>query len=314
MSGGFDGGPLWTQATILLPQGSGEEAGKPTPPHVLDLLEIAFPKDYRSSQSKDEVKVDAGELRTASDWEGGDARSSLTYGEILPRGMSKALSEDRLRASCEGVTTFLELGMGSGKAAIQAFFECPNLLLVTGVELAPERYKEAVAALHCLAKAKPEEYRITSQDEVHARLETQNESQRRVLDFRMGDMCALPNEDIAAADVIFMEVCLPQPLFKNISKLLVNCKDGCRLLMYQDLSMLWMSTQRCPWHPLDLPWHDKYATSWASQGHHFFIFECDNARRAVISVESAASKRLYDGLSKFGVIGGICAGIMFMLL
>lgn len=301
-------------AVTLLPQGGGEEAGKPTPPHVLELLDIAYPKDYRDSQAKHEVKVDADELRTAESHADGSARSSLTYGEILPRGMSKALSEDRLRASCEGVTTFLELGMGSGKAAIQAFFECPNLNLVIGVELAPERYKEAIAALHRLANAKPEEFQIVSEGDTHARLETQSEGQCRTLEFRMGDMCAIPAEELASADVMFMEVCLPQPLFKNISKMLLHAKDGCRILMFQDLSMLWMSEQRCHWHPLDFQWHDKYATSWAPNGFHFFFFEADRTRRASISMESAASKRLYEGLSKMGVVGAVAAGLMFFLL
>merc|ERR1719335_398598 len=112
-----------------------------------------------------------------------------------------------------------------------------------------------------------------------------------------------------------MEVCLPQPLFKDISKMLLHAKDGCRILMYQDLSMLWMSERGCPWHPLDFNvWHDKYATSWAKNGFHFFFFEADSTRRASISAESAASKRMSDGLSKFGVIGALFAGIAFFVL
>ena len=68
-----------------------------------------------------------------------DTKGSLLYGELLPRGVNKALGSDRLDA-CNASVLF-DLGMGTGKVAIQSFVQFRNLTYVYGVELSEGRYK-----------------------------------------------------------------------------------------------------------------------------------------------------------------------------
>eukprot|EP01035_Chromulina_nebulosa_P017950 gene17950-23577_t len=65
-------------------------------------------------------------------------KGSLLYGELLPRGANKAFSPKRL--SSESATCLFDLGMGTGKIAIQAFLQFRNLRYVYGVELSVGRY------------------------------------------------------------------------------------------------------------------------------------------------------------------------------
>jgi len=66
---------------------------------------------------------------------------SETYGEILPVGIDKLLSEISLTKS----DTFFDLGSGLGKLAIQVFLKS-NAKEVCGVELMPELHEQALAA------------------------------------------------------------------------------------------------------------------------------------------------------------------------
>jgi len=68
-----------------------------------------------------------------------DTKGSLLYGELLPRGVNKALGPDRLNAY--GASVLFDLGMGTGKVAIQSFVQFQNLTYVYGVELSEGRYK-----------------------------------------------------------------------------------------------------------------------------------------------------------------------------
>ena len=82
------------------------------------------------------------------------ARGSLLYGELLPRGVNKALGSRRLRA--ETASVLFDLGMGTGKVAIQAFLQYSNLDYVYGIELSQGRYNIAANAamtmVHLLGK------------------------------------------------------------------------------------------------------------------------------------------------------------------
>jgi len=66
-----------------------------------------------------------------------DAKSSLLYGELLPRGINKAICPGRLEGHHASV--IYELGMGIGKVAMQCFLQFPNLERVYGVELSVAR-------------------------------------------------------------------------------------------------------------------------------------------------------------------------------
>jgi len=68
-----------------------------------------------------------------------DKKGSLLYGELLPRGVNKALGTHRLHAA--RATSLFDLGMGTGKILIQAFLQYKNLTYVHGVELSEARYR-----------------------------------------------------------------------------------------------------------------------------------------------------------------------------
>jgi hypothetical protein len=71
-------------------------------------------------------------------------KGSFLYGEFLPRGVDKALRENRLNAS--SARTLYDLGMGIGKVVMQAFLQFRNLIYVYGVELSHGRFRIAEEA------------------------------------------------------------------------------------------------------------------------------------------------------------------------
>jgi hypothetical protein len=66
-------------------------------------------------------------------------KSSLLYGELLPRGANKAMGNKRLEA--HKAQSLFDLGMGTGKIVIQAFLQFKNIRYAYGVELSQGRYK-----------------------------------------------------------------------------------------------------------------------------------------------------------------------------
>lgn len=68
-----------------------------------------------------------------------NVKSSLLYGELLPRGANKAFGLKRLEA--HRATSLFDMGMGTGKIVIQAFLQFRNLKYCYGVELSQGRYK-----------------------------------------------------------------------------------------------------------------------------------------------------------------------------
>lgn len=66
-------------------------------------------------------------------------QGNLLYGEVLPRGLNKAFDKYHLDAGT--ATSLVDLGMGTGKVAIQAFLQYRNLSFVYGIELSAGRFK-----------------------------------------------------------------------------------------------------------------------------------------------------------------------------
>lgn len=71
-------------------------------------------------------------------------KGSLLYGELLPRGVNKALDSRHLD-SRSGESVF-DLGMGTGKVVLQVFLQCLHLKYVYGAELSLARYRVAETA------------------------------------------------------------------------------------------------------------------------------------------------------------------------
>lgn len=172
------------------------------------------------------------------------------YGEMLPDGLTKALTAERLGAT--GVRNVLELGMGTGKLAMQVFAQVPTVQHVIGIELVQSRFAIGAEALRRLAAASASSTsrRISRDEDGVCTLEEDalGGERPRVLEFRCGDMLALTKE-VAAADVLIMEVAFGSSLVNPICELLSYCSDGCRLLSFYRLEELWVIREPCRLHP-----------------------------------------------------------------
>ena len=91
---------------------------------------------------------------------GKQQKGSLLYGELLPRGVNKAL--DSVHLNGRKAKVLYDLGMGTGKVAIQAFLQFRNLRYVYGVELSHGRYLMAEAAAIRLAMMQPHTFELRS--------------------------------------------------------------------------------------------------------------------------------------------------------
>lgn len=74
-----------------------------------------------------------------------DKQASLLYGEFHPDGLSKLLDKEHCHA--DDAVVLCDLGMGGGRALVQALLQYPNLLQIVGVELAQQRFDVAVDAM-----------------------------------------------------------------------------------------------------------------------------------------------------------------------
>jgi len=211
-------------------------------------------------------------------------KGSLLYGELLSRGVNKALDSQHLDAASH--TVLYELGMGTGKVLIQAFLQFRNLKYLFGIELSAGRYmlaeEAALKMVNLLGKdsfdiqlvsgsyIKITEKLINSNNIVDP--DEKINPNQRVLHMVCGDMFTL--RDIDNADIIMLETEVPQDLHAHLCKLLSRMKDGAQTLTYHDIRKIW-TLGMFPYKQLDINRHltDRYPTSWSVQrGHHFFLW------------------------------------------
>ena len=218
------------------------------------------------------------------------AKGSLLYGELLPRGVNKALGPSRMDASNASVV--FDLGMGTGKILIQSFLQFRNLRYLYGIELSSGRYRIAEEALLRLVQLlgsenfniqiNPGKF-IVVREMVPNTDEDSDEPCERVIHFECGNMFSINNIEIA--DIVMMETDFPSELNGDLFKLLTGMQEGARVLSYLDLRKTsnGLSSIRDPenlqfsnhFQQLDHNRHlsDRYPTSWSVQrGHHFFLW------------------------------------------
>lgn len=263
-------------------------AGLPTPPTILAGLQLAF-----GDQLVGETGYDLAATRCCSDEEKAAAKargSSLLYGELLPDGVSKAMSSGRLGGSLlAGGGLVLELGSGSGKVAMQVWMQYPQVAHVLGVELVPSRYEISAVALRQLAGKRPEAFRLAPPTPVPACCDAaaageavclQDGTGRR-LEFRCADFFAVGLDLAVRADVIFFAVHIPCKLFPQLSQTLSKAKEGCRLFSYHSLESIWWSDEPCPFRQCEenVPGSDTFSTSWSPQGYRFYVYVCDRTQK-----------------------------------
>jgi len=194
-----------------------------------------------------------------------------------------ALGSERLLTAQARV--LLDLGMGTGKFAMQAFLEGAQLVQVVGVELTQARFRIAARALKRLVAKSPG--RFGSQDDRCMdggknnclRLVENTAIGSRTLELRHGDIFELEKELISRADVIIMAVAFPEEIIAMVKQLLGQAKQGCRILTYEDLNLELSHTWDPPapraFHQLKCNKSaDEYPVSWLpNPGHQFFLHE-----------------------------------------
>eukprot|EP00405_Crypthecodinium_cohnii_P021958 CAMPEP_0206472200 /NCGR_PEP_ID=MMETSP0324_2-20121206/32044_1 /ASSEMBLY_ACC=CAM_ASM_000836 /TAXON_ID=2866 /ORGANISM="Crypthecodinium cohnii, Strain Seligo" /LENGTH=354 /DNA_ID=CAMNT_0053946725 /DNA_START=294 /DNA_END=1355 /DNA_ORIENTATION=+ len=277
------------------PEGDGtaDQAGFPTPPRVLEELQLAFGENLVG-----ETGYDLAATRCCSDEEKSQAKergSSLLYGELLPDGVTKAMSGERLGKRIQSSQAnpgaiVLELGSGSGKVAMQTWLQYPNVAHCLGVELVPSRYEISAKAVRQLVSKRPEAYRLVDPTPVpsscppgaagEAICMQEIGGHQRKLEFRCADFFAVGLESAAKADVIFFAVHIPCKLFPQLASTLLTAKEGCRIFSYHSLGPIWWCQKPSPFKqvPINIPESDTFSTSWSPQGYRFYIYECDRTQ------------------------------------
>jgi len=217
---------------------------------------------------------------------------SLLYGELLPRGVNKALGVNHLNAAQQ--TSLFDLGMGTGKVVIQAFLQYRNLKYVYGIELAEGRYKIAENAILNLVKLLgPDSFDIIHTPGVSLVInERIGTSGGRVLKIECGDMLLV--DHIHLADIIMMETDLPSEIHRTTCELLCRMHENAMILTYHDMKKIWISDKPCCLQQLDVNkcLTDRFPTSWSVQrGHHFFLWQkSENPRLSIQEPESQISR------------------------
>lgn len=260
------------------------EPSLPTPPEVIEALRLAF---GREKVGETGYEIDAA--KCTSEQEKAAARirgSSLLYGEMLPDGVSKILSRDRLGAALQGPDAFvLELGMGSGKVAMQMFLQCPAVKTVLGVELVNSRYAIGEAALHRLAESLPDYFRVCAYTE--GELACLEDRGGRKLQFQCADFFSLGLDLVQQSDAIVFAVNIPCKLFPDLCRRFAQAKEGCRLYTYHPLNDIWWVDDSCPFHQCEanILEADTFSTSWSPQGYRFYCYVCDRSRPATVGTD-----------------------------
>ena len=249
---------------------------------------------------------------------------SLLYGELLPIGLDKALDRDHLNAlTCK---TLLELGSGVGKAAVQIFLQYPQITYIYGCEIFHKRYESSVDAILKLQQLFPARLSVTQKDTNLIKIvDSGDDDERNIHDNGkesecfFDEKCEMMTGDrdlldvkrelfieeksfldiesslVRRADIIILEIDLPECKYKEMLSLFEVMHDGARILTYLNLFDIWTKMcnentiyetntsdsdsagkiQQFPWRQLEvnISLADRFATSWSpDRGHHFYLW------------------------------------------
>ena len=200
--------------------------------------------------------------------------ANLMYGELLPAGLDKMLDAQHLsvplkaEASTGEVELVLELGMGTGKVAMQMWLE-RAVQVVIGVELAASRTVVGVEAMHTLCAMPGDRFTLRSDnavgcigdgtaadtaDDIVAATSNPSTSPRsavveagmngteRRLEFRTGDMFdpqVLAPSEVRAARAVIIQTCVPSTLFLKLARLLMQISPGCKVVLFDSVETIW---------------------------------------------------------------------------
>lgn len=247
------------------------------PQSILDRLALAYDEDPQSVRRTPQQSRFAwtGVMDAArAAWIGGT--QLLQYGELLPAGTEKALAlmAPGLHFLPQGMPgrnheVALELGMGRGRVGLHLFLAGATVL---GVELAWQRFSLAAEASDRLSHRCPDLFSMSFLD-AKFRLLRVGGPPHAFLEARHGDFLKLVTpEEVSAATLIFLHVCLPTASWPSLRQFLQLCQPGCRVLSYEDLRNIWKGQKG------DFPFQDiatpALACSWAAEeGHRFYCYQ-----------------------------------------
>ena len=201
-------------------------------------------------------------------------KGSLLYGELLPRGVNKALGSNHLNAaSCK---TLFDMGMGIGKVVIQAFLQFRNLEFVYGVELSTGRYNIAEeSVLRMVALFGSDAFNVERVPGVSITIvekQVEEGDRCRILKLERGNMFDVSNVEMA--DVLMLETDVPSEFHPELCEMLSSLKIGAQTLTYLDLRLIWPNDSFCFRQvTINRSITDRFPTSWSVQrGHHFYLW------------------------------------------
>ncbi|CAM9861953.1 unnamed protein product [Chrysoparadoxa australica] len=198
-------------------------------------------------------------------------KGSLLYGELLPsRGVNKALGRQHMNA--EQASVVFDLGMGTGKVAMQAYLQFANLRRVYGVELSQARYMIGEYAVFRLMSLRPGEYQLEQHTPGKSISISATDDPGHVLEMCFGDMFDTP--DLELADIVLLETDIGSERYWDFAMFLHGMKAGAHALTYLDLRRFWEAPPM-PFQQMAInaSLGDRFPTSWSvNRGHHFFLW------------------------------------------
>lgn len=224
-------------------------------------------------------RTDAHLCVTKLERDDADATStSLLYGEILPLGIDKALNKDHLRAA--SAKLLLDMGMGTGKLAMQAFLQFINIERVVGVEICRSRYNIGEEALHRLQSHYPAEFTVTACEKGNLCILSGRHGRR--LEFYCADMFDMTKLHVWDADIIILQTNMHSQVYDLLCHTLARMKKNCRILSYLNLATLYPEGGIFPFQqlPVNRCISDRFCTTWSTnRGFHFFLWKKVICRR-----------------------------------
>ncbi|CAE8738667.1 unnamed protein product [Polarella glacialis] len=126
----------------------------------------------------------------------------------------------------------------------------------------------------------------------------------RVIEFRQGDLLKVDAAELAFADAVLMQVCLPTSLHPAVCRKTRELKPGAKLFAFADLAFIWPADlggppcHLAPCRGADDSASDKhYKTSWSfdGEGHPFFLMQAGLQEEALLGeLEDCRDKKALE--------------------
>src|SRR6185437_7563819 len=157
-----------------------------------------------------------------------EEKASFLYGEILPKGLYRALDKDHM--DIETASVIYDCGAGLFKNVIRIWLQYKNIKRAVGVELSPSRYALGEAAALKLVEENSSfkifEYKAGKVLKIMDRL-------GRVLVLKCDNLF----DDAGAkfADIVLCNTDFPKDIISQLTNFFSECKKGVKIMTYKKL-------------------------------------------------------------------------------